>query len=45
LKALRTLKLIFPNIFSGNPGKLADLASASHVEKKQKKAELPKPAQ
>lgn len=34
LKALRTLKVIIPNIFSGNQGKLADWASASHVEKK-----------
>lgn len=44
LKALRTLKVIVPNIFSGNPGKLADWASASHVEKKVRKTEItPKP--
>jgi hypothetical protein len=39
LKALRTLKVIVPNIFSGNPGKLADWASASHIEKKTRKPE------
>lgn len=36
LKAVRTLKIIIPNIFKGNPGKLADWASASHVEKAPK---------
>jgi hypothetical protein len=41
LKALRTLKIIIPNIFSGNPGKLADWASASHVERRPKRAEPP----
>ncbi|HVE59980.1 MAG TPA: hypothetical protein VNB22_24415 [Pyrinomonadaceae bacterium] len=37
LKALRTLKIIIPNIFSGNPGKLADWASPLHIEKKARK--------
>lgn len=44
LKAVRTLKIIIPNIFSGNPGKLADWASASHVERKTPKPK-PEPAQ
>lgn len=41
LRAVRTLKVIIPNLFKGNPGKLADWASASHVEKPAKRT--PKP--
>lgn len=37
LNGRRTLLIIVPNIFRNNPGKLADWASASHMEK------LPKP--
>lgn len=37
LTGRRTLLVIVPNIFRNNPGKLADWASASHIEK------LPKP--
>jgi hypothetical protein len=33
LSGRRTLLVIIPNIFAGNPGKLADWASASHIEK------------
>jgi hypothetical protein len=40
LSGRRTLLVIIPNIFAGNPGKLADWASASHIEKLPK----PKPA-
>ena len=43
LTGRRTLLVIVPNIFSGNPGKLADWASASYIEKlpKSKKATPP----
>lgn len=41
LQAARTLKIIVPNIFRGNAGKLADWASASHVEKAPKKIPAP----
>lgn len=41
LESLRTLKIIIPNIFSGNPGKLADWASASHVERRPQPAATP----
>ena len=43
LTGRRTLLVIVPNIFSGNPGKLADWASASYIEKlpKTKKATPP----
>ena len=37
LNGRRTLLVIIPNIFAGNPGKLADWASASHIEKAPKK--------
>ncbi len=36
LKDVRTLKIMIPNIFQGNPGKLADWATASHIEKATK---------
>lgn len=36
LKDVRTLKIMMPNIFHGQPGKLADWASASHIEKAPK---------
>lgn len=36
LKAVRTLKIMMPNIFHGNPGKLAEWAAASHIEKAPK---------
>jgi len=42
LKAVRTLKIIVPNLFKGNPGKLADWTAASHVEKPpRRKKETP----
>lgn len=43
LTGRRTLLVIVPNIFNGNRGKLADWASASHIEKlpKSKKPEPP----
>jgi hypothetical protein len=44
LKALRTLKIIIPNIFAGNPGKLAEWTSASHIEKRARKPHTPPPA-
>lgn len=37
LKDVRTLKIVVPNIFRGQPGKLADWASASHIEKAAKR--------
>jgi hypothetical protein len=37
LKAVGTLKVIVPNIFRNDAGKLADWAAASHVEKAPKK--------
>lgn len=40
LTGRRTLLVIVPNIFAGNPGKLAEWAAASHIEKLPK----PKPA-
>jgi hypothetical protein len=45
LTARRTLLVIVPNIFAGNPGKLADWAAASHIEKlpKAKPAPTPQP--
>lgn len=43
LKAKRTLDVIIPNIFRGNPGKLAEWTSASHVEKSPKTATQPTP--
>lgn len=42
LKAVRTLKIIVPNLFKGNPGKLADWTAASHVERPpRRKKETP----
>lgn len=43
LTGRRTLLVIVPNIFRNNPGKLADWASASHMEKlpKKKKSKPP----
>lgn len=41
LKAVRTLKIIIPNIFSGNPGKLADWTSAAHLERRASKSKPP----
>jgi hypothetical protein len=38
LKDVRTLKIMMPNIFHGQPGKLAEWASASHIEKAPKGA-------
>lgn len=38
LKDVRTLKIMIPNIFHGQPGRLADWASASHIEKAPKGA-------
>jgi hypothetical protein len=45
LKAVGTLKVVVPNIFRDNAGKLADWAAASHVEKapKRKKDEPQNP--
>jgi hypothetical protein len=43
LSGRRTLLVIIPNIFAGNPGKLADWASASHIEKLPKAKPAPKP--
>ncbi|HLM01009.1 MAG TPA: hypothetical protein VK400_08120 [Pyrinomonadaceae bacterium] len=37
LKAVGTLKVVVPNIFRGDAGKLADWTAASHVEKAPKK--------
>lgn len=41
LTGRRTLLVIVPNIFRNNPGKLADWASASHMEKLPKKKKTP----
>lgn len=45
LTGRRTLTIIVPNLFADNPGKLADWATASHIEKlpKAKPANPPKP--
>ena len=43
LNGRRTLLVIVPNIFRNNPGKLADWASASHIEKLPKKKKAPPP--
>lgn len=41
LTGRRTLLVIVPNIFAGNPGKLADWAAASHIEKLPKAKPAP----
>ena len=43
LEAVSILKSIVPRIFRNDAGKLADWASASHVEKAAKKPKTPKP--
>ncbi len=43
LTARRTLLVIIPNIFRNDPGKLADWASASHIEKLPKAKKAPTP--
>ncbi|HQU86143.1 MAG TPA: hypothetical protein PKY59_23650 [Pyrinomonadaceae bacterium] len=42
LKSVRTLKIVVPNLFKGNPGKLADWTAASHVERPPKSKKQPK---
>lgn len=41
--ARRKLDVIVPNVFRGNAGKLADWASASHVERAAQKHSIPIP--
>ncbi len=41
LTARRTLLVVVPNIFKNDPGKLADWASASHIEKLPKAKKAP----
>lgn len=43
LKAVRLLKIIIPNLFKGNPGKLADWTSAVHVERPPQRKKNDKP--
>jgi len=44
LIALHVLKTIVPNIYKNNPAKLAEWATASHVEKHTPVPRPPKPA-